>query len=164
MPAQDKKQVFNFENNFERAAQSALAAAGYNEAFIEGGKSELPPSRLEVSFTVGEALNESTLENGDRVYDYFSGRLSVRIVTFRPEDQPSLLPGVSTLHSEWAAGVRAAMQERAAPFTRDNLPLYTVTTIRPLGSARDLDPRWLEDFTRLDFHVEFGIRPDAWPV
>ena len=164
MQAQDAKQVLNFDNNIERAVQAVLSAGGYLDSYIEGGSAELPPSRIEVSFSTGEALNEGLLPNGDRVYDYYSGRLSVRIVTFRPDDQPSLLPGVSTVHSEWSAGVRALLQERSAPFTSDNLPFYSVKTIRPLATTRDLDPRWLEDFTRLEFYIEFGIRSGAWPV
>lgn len=85
-------------------------------------------------------------------------------MTERPSDQPSLIPGVSSLHEEWCAGVRAALQERNQPFNRTTLPFYSVQTIRPQGTQRDLDPRWLEDYTRLDYLVQFGIRSDAWPV
>lgn len=162
MTATSNKQVFNFDNNFERAVQSVLAAAGYNDAFISGVSAELPPSRIEISFAAGEALNEAELANGDRVYDFFSGRLTIRIVTFRPDDQPSLLAGVSTLHSEFSAGVRVALQERAAPFTTANLPYYAVKTIRPLATSRGLDAKWLEDYTQLEFEVQFGVRSDAW--
>ena len=164
MPASNIKQVLNFDNNIEAAVRAVLVAGGYGDSFIAGIEQELPPSRIEIMFQTGEALNEAALPSGDHVYDFYAGTLTVRIVTFRPDDQPSLLEGVSTLHSEWAAGVRALLQERAAPFTETNLPYYAVKTIRPRGTIRDLDAKWLEDYTRLEFAVEFGIRSDAWPA
>jgi hypothetical protein len=164
MPATDQKQVFNFENNFEIAVAGVLMAGGYGDAFIAGVDNALPASRLEVTFETGDAMNEGALPSGEHVYDFYSGKLSVRIVTFRPETQPSLLPGVSSLHCEWAAGVRTLLQERREPFTSANLPYYTVRTIRPRSTRRELDAKWLEDYTQLEFLVEFGIRPDAWPA
>ncbi len=163
MPATDIKQIFNFENAFEIATQAVLNAAGYHDAFIQGGNATLPPSRIEITFATGEAMNETALQNGQHVYDFFSGMLTIRIVTIRPDDMPSILSGVTDLHSQWAAGVRAALQERVSPYTTSNLPWYAVKTIRPRATTRDLDPRWLEDFTKLEFYVEFGIRSTAWP-
>ena len=164
MPATDVKQIYNFDNNFETAVRGVLIAGGYGDSFIAGISQDLPPSRLEVMFQTGEAMNEAALPSGDHVYDFYAGTLTVRIVTFRPDDQPSLLPGVSTVHSEWASGVRALLQERVAPFNTTNLPYYAVRTILPRGTVRDLDGRWLEDYTKLDFSVQFGIRADAWPA
>jgi len=163
MPAADVKQILNFENAIELATQSILQAAGFHDSFIQGGNATLPPSRIEIIFATGEAMNEAALPNGDHVYDFFNGVLTVRIVTVRPDDLPSLLPGVSDLHAQWAAGVRAALQERLSPYTTSNLPWLAVKTIRPRATTRDLDPRWLEDFTKLEFYVEFGIRSTAWP-
>ena len=164
MPASNIKQVLNFDNNIEAATRGVLVAGGYGDSFIAGIEQELPPSRIEIMFQTGEAMNEAILPSGQHVYDFYAGLLTVRIVTFRPDDQPSLLAGVSTLHSEWAAGVRALLQERATPFTEANLPYYAVKTIRPRGTIRDLDAKWLEDYTRLEFSLEFGIRSDAWPA
>jgi len=164
MPATDVKQVYNFDNNFETAVRGVLVAGGYGDSFVSGITQDLPESRIEILFQAGEAINEAVLPNGDHVYDYYTGLLTVRIVTFRPDDQPSLLAGVSTVHSEWAAGVRALLQMRAVPFTSANLPFYVVKAISPRGTARDLDARWMEDYTKLDFSVEFCIRADAWPA
>lgn len=163
MPAQDEKQLFNFNENFQRAVKSILATAGYHDAFIERSNQELPESRIEVSFALGEALNECARPDGSHEYDYFAGRLALRIVTFRPMEQPSLLPGVDSLHSEWAAAVLALMRLSKRPFTAENLPFYTVNTLRPLGTTADMETQWLQDFTRIEFAVEFGIRSDAWP-
>lgn len=166
MAATSEKQIYNFENAIERAVEGVLKAAGYADTFIQGANATLPESRIEVMFATGDAINEAVypLDSDKTVYDFFNGRLTLRIVTVRPDTQASLLAGVSTLHEEWAAGVRVALQERNSPFTTTNLPYLTVKTIRPLGTTRDLDPRWLEDFTRLDYLVQFGIRSDAWPA
>lgn len=164
MPATSLKQIYNFEGAFERAVRDLLTAAGNADSFIEQSLGSLPESRIEVTFAAGAAVNEECLANGQHVYDFFEGRLTLRIVTVRPADRASLIPGVATLHEEWAAAVRAALEERAAPFTTANLPYYAVKTIRPLATTRDLDARWLEDYTRLEFFVQFGIRSDQWPA
>lgn len=170
MAATSQIQIYNFENNFEQAVQSILEAGGYHDSYIQGASGELPASRFEITAALGDALNEAVLLNGDHVYDFYSLRLSLRIVTIRPDTQPSLLAGVSSLHEEWCAAVRVLLQERRSPFrpagvepAASVLPYYDVKTIRPLPTVRDLDPRWMEDFSRLEFHIEFGIRPDAWP-
>lgn len=164
MPATDLKQIYNFEGAFQRVARDIMQAAGYADTFIEQANDTLPESRLEITFACGNAINESALDDGSHVYDFFEGRLAVRIVTVRPSDSSSLIPGVATLHEEWSAAVRSLFEERQAKFNETNLPLYAVKTIRPLATTRDLDPRWLEDFTRLEFFVQFGIRSYAWPV
>lgn len=164
MPVTDIKQLFNYENNVELATQAILAAGGYHDAFIQGSTEKLPASRIEITFATGEATNEAVIANGDHVYDTFTGRLSLRIVSNRARNQPSLLAGVSRLHEEWCAGVRSLLQERVNPFTTANLPYYKIHTIRPLATLRDLDPMWMEDYTRLDYHIELGVRSDAWPI
>lgn len=164
MPAQTKIQVYAFESNFEVATRTILEGRGLYATLIQGANVSLPESRLEIIFTLGETLNQATMPNGEHVYDFFNAKLSLKIVTARPSDSPSFIPGVTTLHEEWAAGVRVALEERAKPFNLQNLPYYNVQTIRSSGSKRDLDPRWLEDFTTLDYLIEFGIRSDAWPL
>lgn len=165
MAASNERQIYNFENAIERATESVLSAAGL-PALIQGGNDSLPESRVEIIFAAGQALNEAIypLDPDQQIYDFYDGRLTLRIVTVRPEAQPSLLPGVSTLHEEWSAAVRVALQERKSPFTTSNLPYLAVKTIRPIATTRDLDVRWLEDYTRLEFLVQFGIRSDAWPA
>jgi hypothetical protein len=168
MPATDELQLFNFEYNFERAVESILDAGGYSaRTFIQGSRATLPESRIEITFASGQAINQALypLDPSQEVYDFFDGRLSLRIVTVRDaETGPSLTPGVGPMHEEWAAAVRMLLQERREPFTATNLPYYAVKTIRQIGTQRDLDPRWMEDFTRIDFLIQFGIRSQAWPA
>jgi hypothetical protein len=167
MAATSDLQLFNFEYNFERAAESILEAGGYLSTFIQGSSATLPASRIEVTFASGAAINQAIypLDPAQEVYDFFEGRLSLRIVTERTaEAGPSLVSGVGPMHEEWAAAVRMLLQERRDPFTSTNLPYYAVKTIRQVGTQRDLDPRWMEDYTRIDFAIQFGIRSPAWPA
>ena len=164
--ATSELQIYNFEYNFERAVESILESAGYLGTYIQGANATLPESRIEVTFASGAAINQAVypLNPADEIYDFFNGRLTLRIVTVRPDDHPSLIAGVGKLHEEWCAGVRVQMQERRTPFTEANLPYYSVQTIRQAATQRDLDPRWLEDFTRIDFDIQFGIRSNSWPA
>ena len=125
MAATSELQLFNFEYNFERAAESILEAGGYLSTFIQGSSATLPASRIEVTFASGAAINQAIypLDPAQEVYDFFEGR-----------------------------------------FTSTNLPYYAVKTIRQVGTQRDLDPRWMEDYTRIEFLVQFGIRSQAWPA
>jgi hypothetical protein len=166
MPAESELQLYAFEGNFELATRTVLNAAGLSDVLIERANITLPESRIEVTFAAGDAINEFTRLDGRKDWDFFSNcRLSLRIVTVRTADQPAnLLPGVIDLHETWAAGVRVALQESRFPFNAETLPFYSVQTLRPAGSARDLDARFMEDFTRLDYFIEFGIRSNAWPL
>jgi hypothetical protein len=164
MPATSLKQIYNFEGPFQRAFKEVMEAAGYGNVFLERSLETLPQSRIEPIFAGGNAINEEVRPDGTHVYDFFEGRLAVRIVTDRPDNQPSIIPGVMDLHEEYAAAVRAEMEERRNPFNETNLPFYAVKTIRPLATTRDMDPRWMEDYTRLEFFVQFGIRSDQWPT
>jgi len=171
MSATSKKQVYNIDNNFERATESIFEAAGLS-AVIQGSNETLPRSRVEITFQTGQALNQGRRADGALVYDYFNATLTIRIVTERPHDSPSLIPGVSTLHSEFCATVRELLEETkslngdySTAFNSTNLPYYKVNKLQPQGEVRDLAVSpWLEDYTRLSYFIEFGIRSDAWPV
>lgn len=161
--AQSKKQVYNFKGQFNAAAQSIIQAAGLH-AVVERSNETLTanPSRIEITFDVGDAANQAAAA-GDVVYDFYQGcRLTIRLCTLRPFDQPSPLAGILTLHDEFTATMYAIFEERLYPFT-NFLPYYQVNMIRPRGTQSGLDPRFLEDWTTITFEVWFGIRPSAWP-
>lgn len=163
MAATDLKQLYNFKGAFCAATKSVLEAAGLNSVLIERSNESLPASRVEVTFDVGEASNTAVI-NDSLVYDYFTGcRLTIRLVTDRPEDQSSAIPGVVTLHDLFCASVYAALEERLTPFAA-HLPYYTVNKCRPLAATSGLTARWLEDYTEIPFEVWFGIKGDAWPA
>ncbi len=119
-------------------------------------------ARKEISFDLGEALNEEVLINGKHVYDFFSARLRVRIVTSRRQAAP--VPEIVDLHDSFVADTLDLLAEEKRPFTEELLPYYAVKTLRPLGTKSDLDIIDREDFTDIDFALQFGIRSTAWPL
>jgi hypothetical protein len=160
--ASSKKQLYNFKGQFNAAVQSIFAAGGLT-AQIERSNATLPTSRVEITFDMGEAANQAAMA-GDVVYDFYQGnRLDIRLCTVRPLDQPSVLPGIATLHDEFCATTYALLEERLYPFT-NYLPYYQVNMIRPKGSQSGLEMHFMEDYTTLLFEVWFGIRPSAWPT
>lgn len=170
MPAENLTQLFAFESAIEAATRSILQAAGLPDTYVSQGTDNLPPAYIEVTFSPGPAINQAVRLVGTESvetldYDFYDGQLTLRIVTPRTDDQPVLPAGVATMHESWAAGVRVALREAAAPFTEARLPYHAVKTIRPLGTERGLEPPpILQDFTRLDFALQFGIRSTAWPA
>jgi hypothetical protein len=63
------KQVYNFKGQFNAAALAIIEAAGLTVA-TERDNESLPPSRIEVSFDMGEP-NDQTQVGAQMVYDYF---------------------------------------------------------------------------------------------
>src|SRR5690349_3834232 len=102
-PADDIRKLLNFEDKIETATRAVLVAAGITDTFLPTGDGDLPATHLEVLFSTGEALNQHTLDNGQKVYDFFDGLLRLRVASVRSEQQASLLAGVRSLHEEFAA-------------------------------------------------------------
>lgn len=163
--APDTKAIYNFKGNFDKATCQVLSAAGCDALFLERGLKLLKLSgRIELTFDLGEALNTHTLPDGSQVYDYYNGRLRLRVLTARRQSASFPETGVREIHDQMVCGILDALEERKGPFTEVNLPWYKVNTIRPLGTRSDFNVIDFEDFTDVDFALEFGIRSTAWPV
>lgn len=161
IPATSLKQIYNFKGEFNAATRSILGAAGLQDVLIERSGDTQPLSRFEVSFDMGPPNNETNV-HGDDVYDFFEGcMLTIKLCTVRPDDQPSALPGVATLHDEFVATSYSVMEERKSPF-EGILQYYQVLKILPRGTKSGLNPQWLEDWTQIEFEIWFGIRPAAF--
>lgn len=165
MAAPSTQVIRNFKGNFRAAVAGILATAGWTDVMLERSSARLKTSaRKEITFDLGEALNLETLDTGIRVYDFFSARLRVRIVTARRSDQTHGSDEARDLHESFVADALDLLAEDKSPFTAELLPYYTVKTLRPLGTKSDLDVLAMEDFTDVEFALEFGIRRGAWPA
>lgn len=165
MPATSTKHIYNFKGNFAAATAALLATYGWSDAYIERESRRLKAAvRQEITFHLGEAINEAALADGSHVYDFYAARLLVRIVTARRENQSSPDSALRNLHDQYVAETLDALEERKNPFTEELLPYYAVKTIRPLGTRSDLDLTFFEDHTEIEFALQFGIRSTAWPV
>lgn len=165
MPASSTRDLRNFKAHFRRATAAILVQAGVDQVALERALARLKTrARLEITFDLGEALNVATLPSGAHVYDFFAARLRIRVVTGRGQTQAAPLQEAADLHEQIASTVLDCMAEENSPYSAALLPYYSVKTIRPVGTRSDLDINYLEDYTDIDFHLEFGIRSDAWPT
>lgn len=157
------KQIKNPEGWFQRAGAQILATAGRGQVFVgqEVIKQKLPASRIELLFIKGPGAEIDVNDLGDQYEDDIAGRLIFTLVTRREESQVSLLEGVKTLHEDWAATVRAAMDFKEDPF-HGLLPFYTVNQIGEGQNDRDLDLNFWLDYTRIPFDLRYTINQDAW--
>lgn len=161
--AASTKDLRNFKGHFRAAARVLINAAGWDDAVLERELKKLSAvARKEISFDLGDAFNQETLENGLRVYDSFAARLRVRVVTSRRQAAP--IPEIVDLHDRFVADVLDLFTEERNPFTEAILPYYGVITLRPAGTRADLDVLEREDFTDIDFALQFCIRSSAWPL
>lgn len=164
MPATSTTSLFDFRTNFSEACVAILAAAGYNQAFLERQSSRLTAaSRFEISFDLGEALNQETLDDGRKVYDFYNASLRVRIVTARVPKPTGGPDPARAVHDQFAAAVLAAFEECLQPFD-SHLTWYVVRMIRPLGTTSGFDSLYAEDFTDVAFFLQFGVKREAWPA
>lgn len=157
------KQIKNFEGWFERAAPIILNRAGCNQAFVaqQVMQARLPASRIDMLFVKGPAAEIALNDEGAEYEDDHAAQLIFTLSTKREQSQPMVIDGVRTLHQEWAATVRAALDFKEHPF-KDLFPFYTVTQIREGQNARDLDFNFWMDYTRIPIELRFGINSNAW--
>lgn len=151
-----------FETHFETATRDILTRAGLDQSFLSGDPSgqALPETRIETYFVLGSQSEDGLTAGGAIVPTGCTGALEVGIVTRREQDQPSVLPGVGRLHTEFAARARVALLTARDPFA--GLVPYAISEIRPEQNERGLDDRFWEDFTRLRWIVRFSIPRGAW--
>lgn len=162
MAAETEKQIWDVTSWIERATEQVLAKTEVPEILLPHSDRALPESRLELMFMLGEAANQHTLPDGRKVYDFFQGgELRIKLATSRPMQQASLIPGVATMHAQFVATILEALDEGREPFC-DLLPYHRVLTLRPLPVNRDLDARFMEDFTELRFQVDVAVKETAW--
>lgn len=159
------RQIRNFKANFRSATLAILTTAGITDVYLERSLAKLKKTaRLEVTLDLGEALNEEVLPTGIHVYDFFAARLRIRVVTARGPLEFAPAHEAADLHEGFVADVLDLFAEEKAPFTAELLPYYTVKTLKPLGTKSDLDLVYGEDYTDVDFFMQFGIRSTAWPA
>lgn len=163
--APSTKQLYNFKGNFKAACLAINQAAGLDDSYLERTvRFVKQKARIEIYLDLGPAANTEERTDETLVYDYFSARLRLRVVTARREDQASALDEVRDIHDEFVCTLFAAYEERLQPFTEALLPYYKVNTIRPLGTRSDVDVAEWADFTDVEFLLEFGIRSTAFPA
>ncbi len=172
MPATNLPELFDFEGQFETAAQAILAASGI-AAYISEQAVKLPLLNTGVGFDVGPAIDQLTFltkptnwpadREPPQEYFRYTGLLEFRVEV--PRDQNgATLPGVDTLLRQVRGQIRSAMMLCVAPFNATNLPFYRVSDIRPNGTTTGYEAVRNIDFCSLRFAVTWAILSTAWPA
>lgn len=174
MPSQAANlvELYDFEGQFEVAAQGVLAAAGITAA-ISQAAAQLPLVTTGISFDVQLATGDLALlatppgwpANTPPPQEYFryTATLEFRVEVPRDRNTPTI-PQVQTLFSEFRGKVRAYFGRIAAPFDETNLPYYEIGDIKPAGAFTGFEGVRNIDFCAIRFAVTFAIRPTAWPT
>ncbi len=173
MAADNLTQLFDFEGQFEVAAQAILTSAGIL-AFISQQPEQMPTLSTGVGFDLGPALDQLTdtlptvpgwPANTAKPQEYFryTGNLEFEVSCPR-DDQGAQDPAVRTMLSQLRGMIRAAMMRIMEPFNATNLPFYEVSDIRPNATSNGYNGARNVDFSTLRFVITFAIRPTAWPA
>lgn len=170
MPAPNLTTLFDFEGQFETAAQAILIASGI-AAYISQEAEKLPLLETGIAFDVGPAIDEPTFipkpnnwpanTAGPQEYFRYNGALTLEVNVARDQNGATVT-GVATMLSQVRAMIRAAFMRTVAPFTNSNLPYYRVTDIRPAGCTTAWRRETNVDFISLRFAITWEIQPTAW--
>lgn len=163
--------LYDFEGNFEIAAQAVVVSAGL-VAYIQAVQSRMDLVYAGISFDAGAALDE-LIETpkpagwGDdpppQEYFHYDGTLDFRVSVPRDKNQAPN-PDVESLMSFYRARIRNFFRLSCSPFTAINLPYYRVSSIRPQGGSHGYEAQRNLDFQNMRFAVRWQIAPDAWPI
>lgn len=171
MLAPNLETLHNFEEIFEAATASALAAANVT-AIQARSRAEVAVFDVACSFDIGGA-NETSKRitgidvNGRNVWEYDrydNCTLEIQVIGNRFTDAGSLVDDISTQLAEVRAKVRVAMRPANNPLNDSNLKYYRVSRIRPNGTQNGQTENKEREVSTLRFLVDFCIMPDAWPA
>lgn len=174
MPAPNLPTLFDFEGQFESAAQDILAGVLIN-AYVSGQGEAMPLLNTRVGFDVGPALEgkfaqlEKPASWPDGVappqeYFLYTATLEFRVEVPRDEREPTIT-GVTTMLAQIRGKLREVMMQCVRPFNEVNLPYHKVSRIRPDGASTQAGPAERNtDILFLRYALNFEIRNDAWPA
>jgi len=166
MAAPDLEALFDFETNFELAAQSFIeselnVSTSMLYRSLEQDDYILP--RIRIRLNLGEALDPPGKrfdDLGNLAYVKYSAEIEFTVQTDATEAASEVE------HRSLRAKLRAAMEIEALNFSKTIdgepiLPYYQVTYIRPTGTETDTDGDIIESV--LTYQMFFNIKDDAWP-
>jgi hypothetical protein len=171
MAAPSLAALYDFESQFERAAQDVLEGSGI-AGFITAQGEKLPTINTGVSFETGPALDQLTflpLASGQvppayQEYFRYTGNLDLEVSVNRDTVRQPTDTGVTTFLGEVRGRIRSTFLKSIWPFDDSNLPYLRVSDIRPNGTTIGFNQALNVDTQVLRFVITFAIQPSAWPV
>ncbi len=173
MPAPNLTALFDFEGQFEKAAEGILAAV-LIECYKTGDDQPLPPFNALVAFDLGPAIEgefaqlkkPASWPDGmapPQEYRRYNATLEFRVQVPRDDREPTIA-GVDSMLSQVRGKLREVMMQCVRPFNEINLPYYKVSRIRPDGASSGESKDANADRAFIRFALTFEIRPSAWPA
>lgn len=170
MAATSLAQLYDFEGQFESAAQAVLQDSQI-VAFISQSKKQLPLINTGIDFQVGPALDQLTFlplapgqtQPTEQEYFRYTGILELSMEVPR-DTARSPTDDVAAFLDQIRGLVRAAFMRSQWPFQDSNLPYYRVSDIQPAGTTTGFNQVRNTDEVSLRFTITFAIQPTAWPT
>lgn len=173
MPAANLTELFDFEGQFEKAAEAILAGV-LIDAYITSHNDQVPLVNTLISFDLGPAIegkfaqlqkptNWPVGEPPPQEYFLYTASLEFQVEVPRGDKAPTVA-GVDTMLSQIRGMLREEMMQCVRPFTEINLPYYKVSRIRPAGSSSGENEKRNADRAIIRYDLAFEIRKDAWPA
>lgn len=174
MPAPNLTALYNFEGQFETAAQGILANVLIDAYKTNDPQVKLPVQHVAISFNLGPAIEGEFAQlpkpaswpvgaPPPQEYFRYNGTLEYRVQVPRDETDPTT-EGVDTLFEQIRGKLREEMMQSVRPFNEVNLPYYKVSRVRPDGANNGENAEGNADRMFLRFVITFEIRKDAWPA
>jgi hypothetical protein len=157
--APDLETLFKVESAYEDSGKTFLESDVGISAFVTGESADFVTPRLEVMFTLGEAIEPASdplpnLAQGE--YSKFNGSFTVTVITDPTVGQ------TRSDHIGYMAKIRVALLRSSTNWNSTNLPYYDTKYIRPLETTWSVMGDLL--FTTMPYQIQLAIRDDAWTV
>jgi hypothetical protein len=164
--------LFDFEGQFEKAAQEILADV-LIDVYKTGDDQQVPVTNATIAFDVGPATEGKFAQltapasypvgaPPPQEYFIYSASLEYRVEVPRDDREPTIA-GVESMLAQIRGKLREVMMQSVRPFNETNLPYYKVSRIRPDGASSGEGAN-NTDRAFLRFALLFEIRKTAWPA
>ena len=162
MAAPDLGTLYEFEKNFEDAAETFLEAAVGISCFPSASLDDFVTPRLVIEFTSGPATlpvdapitSVPALAAGE--YRKHDAEFMVAVVTDPTAGQ------TRATHFSYVGLTRVALLRSQDSWDTTTLPYYDMKFIRQTGTMREVEGDF--QISTISYEIKFSIRDDAWPT
>ena len=162
MAAPDLSTLYQFEKNWEDAAETFLESAVSIACYASASVDDFVTPRLAIEFATGAATlpvdapitSVPALAAGE--YRSHDGEFMVAIITDPTAGQTRVN------HFSYVGLTRVALLRSQDSWDSSTLPYYDLKFIRQTATMREVEGDF--QITTLSYEIKFSIRDDAWPT
>lgn len=162
MSAPDLETLYQFEKEFEDAAETFLESAVGISCFPSASGENFVTPRLEIEFLTGEATlpDDSPIDVSPALaqgeYLKHDATFEVRVITDGTAGQ------TRADHFSYVGKTRVALLRSSSNWNASTLPWYGLKFIRQLETRREVDGD--HQLTSIIYLIKFAIRSNAFPT